>query len=215
MKEKLEEIYQILEEEYGFQRWWPTISNSKRFETIIGAILTQNTSWNNVEKAIKNLDKFNFLRKDALKQLNEEDLAQLIRSSGYFNQKAKKIKKVIEFLDSGKEINRENLLGVWGIGKETADSILLYAYDKPEFVIDSYTKRIFSRMGIVKDNIDYDELKELFTGNIENNIELYKEYHALIVNHGKDICRKNPKCHECCLRKICEYGVNIHQMNLI
>ena len=202
----INEIFDELEEKYGKQNWWPCISNNRRFEIIIGAILTQNTSWTNVEKAIKNLEKFNFLRKDAIKQLNEEELGELIRSSGYYKQKAKKLKKLIEFLDSKKDINRENLLEVWGIGKETADSILLYAYDRPEFVIDSYTKRIFSRIGIVKEDIKYDELKKLLTENIEKNIELYKEYHALIVNHGKNICLKSkPKCNECCLRKICEY----------
>lgn len=203
------EIYNLLEREYGFQHWWPTQSSNKRFEIVIGAILAQNTSWNNVEKAIKNLDKFNFLRRDAIKQLNEKELAQLIKSSGYFNQKAKKIKKLIEFLDSKKEISRENLLQVWGIGKETADSILLYAYDKVEFVIDSYTKRIMGRIGIVEEKVGYDELKKLFTENLENNIELYKEYHALLVKHGKETClKKTPKCEKCCLNKICEYEKN-------
>ena len=207
MKEKFLEIYKKLEGGYGKQNWWPVISSNHRFEIIVGTILTQNTSWTNVEKAIKNLDKFNFLRKDAIKQLNENELGELIRSSGYYKQKAKKLKKIVEFLSSGKEINRENLLEVWGVGKETADSILLYAYDTPEFVIDSYTKRIFSRIGIVKENIEYDELRKLFIESLEKNIELYKEYHALIVKHGKDICLKaKPKCDECCLREICEHG---------
>lgn len=201
-------IYDALEEEYSFQNWWPTISTNRKFEIIIGAILTQNTSWNNVEKAIKNLDKFNFLRKDAIKQLNENELGELIRSSGYYKQKAKKLKKIIEFLDSKKEINRENLLQVWGIGKETADSILLYAYEKPIFVIDAYTKRIFSRIGIVSnENIEYDELQKIFMNNLESNLGLFKEYHALIVKLGKEVClKKKPKCEECCLKEICRFG---------
>ncbi|MBS3151037.1 hypothetical protein J4443_01510 [Candidatus Woesearchaeota archaeon] len=209
MKEKLKEIYDKLEKEYGEQNWWPTISSNKRFEIIIGAILTQNTSWSNVEKAIKNLDKFNFLRKDAIRQLGEEELGQLIKSSGYFKQKAKKLKKIVEFLDSKKEINRENLLQVWGIGNETADSILLYAYDMPVFVIDNYTKRIFSRIGIINEELEYDELQKIFTGNLKNYVGLYKEYHALIVRLGKEICLKmSPKCSGCCLREKCKYEIN-------
>lgn len=208
--EKLKEIFQALEREYEKQNWWPTISANKRFEIITGAVLTQNTSWSNVEKAIKNLDKFNFLRKDAIRQLGEEELGQLVKSSGYFRQKAKKLKNIVEFLDSKKEITRENLLQVWGIGKETADSILLYAYHQPIFVIDNYTKRIFSRIGIVDENIEYDNLQKFFMKNLDNNIELFNEYHALIVKHGKDICRKKPKCKECCLNKICKFGkINI------
>lgn len=208
MKEKLVEIYQRLEQEYGKMNWWPCISNNRRFEIIVGAILTQNTSWTNVEKAIKNLDKFNFLRKDAIKQIGEEELGQLIKSSGYFKQKTKKLKNIVKFLDSKKEINRKNLLEVWGIGKETADSILLYAHDKPTFVIDSYTKRIFSRIGIINDeNIEYDELQKIFINNLESNVELFKEYHALIVKLGKEVClKRNPKCKECCLNKICKFG---------
>ena len=204
---KVNVVFNKLEKEYGKQNWWPTISANKRFEIMVGAILTQNTSWSNVEKAIKNLDKFNFLRKEAIRQLGEEELGQLIKSSGYFKQKAKKLKAVVEFLDSKKDITRENLLQIWGVGKETADSILLYAYDKPTFVIDSYTKRIFSSIGVINKEIDYDELQKIFIKNLENNVELFKEYHALIVKLGKDIClKRNPKCNECCLKEICEYG---------
>ena len=210
----LKSVYTILEKKYGKMNWWPCISNNRRFEVIVGAILTQNTYWTNVEKAIKNLDKFNFLRKDAIKQIGEEELGQLIKSSGYFKQKAKKLKKIVEFLDSKKEINRENLLEVWGIGEETADSILLYAYDKPVFVVDAYTKRIFSRIGVVKENIEYDELQKIFIKNLESNLELFKEYHALIVKLGKEVClKKNPKCEECCLKEICKFGkANIQQI---
>jgi len=208
MKNELINIYQKLEEEYGFQNWWPTISTNRKFEIIIGAILTQNTSWTNVEKAIRNLDKFNFLRKDAIKQLGEKELGQLIKSSGYFRQKSKKLKNFIEFLDSKKEINKENLLEVWGIGKETADSILLYAYEKPIFVIDAYTKRVFSRIGVINnENIEYDEIQKIFMDNLKDDVRLFKEYHALIVKLGKEVClKRNPKCNECCLREICKFG---------
>ncbi len=200
---KINEIYSKLEEEYGKMNWWPTVSNNKRFEICVGAILTQNTNWSNVEKAIKNLDKFNFLRKDAIKQLNEDELGQLIRSSGYFRQKAKKLKAFVDFLDSKKEINRENLLNVWGIGKETADSILLYAYDKPVFVIDAYTMRVMRRLGF--EFSDYDELQNKFIENLPEDIKLFNEFHALFVKHGKDICKTKPKCEICCLNKKCKY----------
>ena len=203
---KVKEIFDRLEGKYGKQNWWPCVTNNRRFEVVVGAILTQNTSWNNVEKAIENLDKFNFLRKDAIKQIGEDELGQLIKSSGYFKQKSKKLKKIVEFLDSKKEVNKENLLEVWGIGKETADSVLLYAYEKPIFVIDSYTKRIFSRIGIVNEEIGYDELQDIFMKNLESDLELFKEYHALIVKLGKDVClKRNPKCKECCLKKICRF----------
>jgi len=202
---ELQKIYNKLEEKYGYQEWWPTISSNKKLEIIIGAILTQNTSWSNVEKAIKNLDKFNFLRKEAIKQLNEEDLGNLIKSSGYYKQKAKKLKNIIEFLDSNKEVNRENLLNIWGIGKETADSILLYGYEKPIFVIDAYTIRIMERL--LEEKFDYDNLQNLFMKELPNESKLFNEFHALFVKHGKEICSKNnPKCKECCLKKECKFN---------
>ena len=193
-------LYNKLEREFGKQNWWPTISNNKKFEIIIGAILTQNTSWKNVEKAIKNLEKFNFLNKEAIKQINEEELGQLIKSSGYYKQKAKKLKKFVEF---DGEITRDNLLGIWGIGKETADSILLYAYDKPVFVIDAYTMRIMERLNFRFK--DYDELQEIFIKNLPKDYRLFNEFHALFVRLGKDYCKKKPNCVECCLKKECKY----------
>lgn len=214
---KIKEIYENLENEYEKQGWWPhyqnktfiynsdkPMSSMQRFFIIISAILTQNTSWDNVEKAIKNLDKFNFLRKDAIKQLPEKELAILIKSSGYYNQKAKKIKFIIDFLDSKKEVNRENLLEIWGIGKETADSILLYAYNKPIFVIDAFTTRIMKRLGF--EFKDYDELQKMFMDDLEKDYNLFNEFHALFVKHGKEICKKNnPECGKCCLKKECKF----------
>ena len=192
----INEIFDELEEKYGKQNWWPCISNNRRFEIIIGAILTQNTSWTNVEKAIKNLEKFNFLRKDAIKQLNEEELGELIRSSGYYKQKAKKIKVFVNF--KGK-INRENLLNLWGIGPETADSILAYAYNQKIFVVDTYTKRIFSRLGL-KEN-KYDEIQDLVHHTLSS--KYFNEFHALLVHLAKDHCKTKSKCDGCPLGNIC------------
>ncbi len=199
--DKIKLIYEKLLKKFGKQGWWPTYSSNKRFEIIVGVILTQNTSWKNVEKAIKNLDKFNFLNKKAIKQIKEDELAQLIKSSGYYNQKTRKLKALIEFLDSKKEINRENLLKIWGIGKETADSILLYAYNKPVFVIDAYTKRIMSNLGFKFK--DYDDLQEIFMKNLPKDYKLYNEFHALLVKLGKEYCKKKPNCERCPLKKDC------------
>jgi len=200
---EFKKIYKILFKEYSQRNWWPTISSNKRFEISVGAILTQNTSWSNVEKAIKNLIKNDLLSREAIKRINTKNLAKIIRSSGYHNQKARKLKEFIKFLCSGKEVNRENLLDVWGIGKETADSILLYAYNKPIFVIDAYTKRIINRIGFKEQS--YDELQNLFANNLDKNVNLFKEYHALLVEHGKNICKKKPLCEKCCLNKKCNY----------
>ena len=167
----------------------------------MGAILTQNTSWKNVEKAILNLKKNNLLNKEKLEKINIKKLANLIKSSGYHNQKAKKIKEFIKFLNSKKKITRENLLTVWGIGPETADSILLYAYNKPYFVIDAYTKRIMNKLGY-KENT-YEKLQELFHKNLPRNYKLYNEFHALFVRLAKENCKTNPLCNNCPLNKNC------------
>src|SRR3989344_7436171 len=154
---ELLEFYNQLLKKHGKRGWWPMFDGrefayknkdyilpdeKQKFIICLSAILTQNTSWNNVEKAVINLHKHGLLEKNKLSKVPVEKLAALIKSSGYFNQKARKIKELIKFLDSGKEITRENLLDVWGIGKETADSMLLYAYNKPYFVVDNYTKRL-------------------------------------------------------------------------
>lgn len=217
------EIYKALLKIYSHQGWWPLFNNKtdkieyhqgdysypknnvQRFEICMGAILTQNTSWKNAEKALKNLRKHKLLTKEKLKQIDNKKLAELIKSSGYNNQKAKKIKEFIKFLDSKKEINRENLLSIWGIGKETSDSILLYACNQPIFVIDSYTKRIFSRLGFCKENINYDELQNLIHNNLEKNYKLFNEYHALIVEHAKRFCRKKPLCNNCPIKTNCKH----------
>ncbi len=173
---KIEKIRQTLFEYYGSLNWWPA---ETPFEVCVGAILTQNTAWSNVEKAIENLKKENLLTCEAICNADINFLAELIKPSGYFNQKAKKLKAFCKFLKEEFNCNldsffnsasieklREKLLSIWGIGKETADSILLYAGEKPVFVVDAYTKRIFSRHGISEENIDYDELKSIVEASI-------------------------------------------------
>ena len=181
-------LYNNLLKKYGKQNWWPVQNkNNAKLEICIGAILTQNTLWKNVEKVIKVLNEKNLIDKKRLSKIPIKKLALLIRSSGYHNQKARKIKELIKFLNSNKKVNRENLLSIWGIGKETADSILLYAYNKPYFVIDAYTKKIFSKLGYCKENVSYDELQNLITSKIPKNVGLYKEFHALLVRYGKTL----------------------------
>lgn len=212
---KLMDIYSLLYNNYGPQGWWPlhgkyssktSLTEEEKFEICLGAVLTQNTSWKNVEKALENLRKNKLLNKDKLRKIKAERLAELIKSSGYNNQKAKKIKKFIKFLDSRQEITRENLLKVWGVGGETADSILLYAYSRPHFVIDSYTKRVMSRVGICDENIKYVSLQEVFNKNLKQDVDLFKEYHALIVEHAKRFCKKKPECENCPVKNECSYS---------
>jgi len=213
------QIYNILYKNYGAQGWWPVtnkesekptykkrrkLSANQRFEIIIGAILTQNTAWKNVEKTIIELNKKKLLDMKKIKALPGKKLGKIIKSSGYYNQKAKKIKAIIKFLESKKEINRENLLTIWGIGPETADSILLYAYNKPFFIIDAYTKRIFSRLGLINKKRSYNELQKIFHESLPRDAELFKEYHALIVEHAKRYCRIKPLCETCILKKECD-----------
>ena len=206
-------IYKLLLKEYGEQGWWQydfvynkNFKNKERteeekFEIVIGAILTQNTAWSNVEKTFKILKNNKILSRKKLEELNIEEIAKLIKPAGYYNQKARKIK---EFLKFNKEINRENLLEIWGFGPETVDSILLYAYNKPIFVIDSYTKRIFFRIGLYSKDISYNELQDLFYKNLKKDYKIFNEYHALIVEHAKQHCNSKPKCAGCCLNEVCK-----------
>jgi len=204
-KKMLIKIYELLLKHFGKQNWWPVVNKkNKRFEIIVGAILTQNTAWKNVEKAINNLYKNNAFSRKAILEMPIEKLEDIIKPSGYYKQKAKKLKEIAKL--KGK-ITRERLLKVWGIGKETCDAILLYAYDKPVFVIDAYTQRIFSRLGFKK--LDYDSLQNLFEENIPKDIEIYKEYHALLDELAKNYCKKkNPLCYKCPISKFCEFQKN-------
>jgi endonuclease III related protein len=201
------ELYYKLNRAFGPQNWWP---GDTAFEIAVGAILTQNTSWSNVEKAIQNLKRHRVLSSKALHEMPVGKLADLVRPAGYFNIKAQRLKSFIGFLinaygGSMKKMKkeemhtiREKLMGIKGIGPETADSILLYALEKPSFVIDAYTKRVLSRHGILEDGRNYNEFQELFHGSLKRDVPLYNEYHALFVKLGKTYCRKhNEKCAEC------------------
>lgn len=170
------------------------------------AILTQNTSWKNVEKAIFNLKQHNALSPKTANELDTKTFASAIRPAGYFNQKTKKLKIFTEFYmkQKGKTPTRYQLLVLWGIGPETADSILLYAYKVPTFVVDAYTKRIFGRIGIIKKDSTYDKIKNLFELNLSPEYIIYNEYHALIVEHAKRFCKTKPDCNNCPLREICK-----------
>lgn len=208
--ESLLEIYNRLYGFYGPQHWWP---GDTPFEIAVGAILTQNTNWANVEKAIDNLKAANALNPKRLMEMPVEKLALLIRPAGYFNIKAKRLKAFIEFLmnnykGSMKKMRRDEtdslrkkLLLINGIGPETADSILLYALDKPLFVIDAYTRRVLSRHGIMDFNAPYDEYQRLFHEELDEDVSLFNEYHALFVKVGKEFCRPEPRCNDCPLNQ--------------
>ncbi|OGI15013.1 endonuclease [Candidatus Micrarchaeota archaeon RBG_16_49_10] len=209
-------IYNDLYQHFGSQHWWPA---QTPFEVIVGAILTQQTSWNNVEKAIVNLKREKILDPKKLREIESEKLETLIKPSGYYRQKTKKLKNFMGFLferHGGKleelfgqsiEQIRMELLSVKGIGKETADSIILYAANKPTFVIDAYTVRAFNRIGVTKEK-DYESLKKFFEDNLPKDVNLFNEYHALIVALGKNYCRTNPICGKCPLRERCDYALH-------
>jgi len=207
MKRRLNRIFLKLYSAFGPQHWWPADSS---FEVIVGAILTQNTSWANVEKAIVRLKEKKLLDARKLLMLSANKLAVLIKSAGYYNVKAARLKNFIIFFfaiyagnikhmgSQNLMILRKQLLTVKGIGPETADSILLYAFDKPVFVIDAYTKRIFSRHRLFTEDVAYEQAQDIFMRNLKSNARLFNEYHALLVKLGKNYCRKqNPKCEIC------------------
>lgn len=204
-------VYDALYAAFGPQHWWP---GETPFEVIVGAILTQNTAWTNVEKAIANLKGARVLTPAAMRGVDEKDLAALIRPAGYFNIKARRLRAFLDYLfkrhdgdldamfASGLKQLRHELLEVKGIGPETADSILLYAANLPTFVVDAYTKRIFSRHGCFGEDATYHEVQEYFVGRLSQDVALYNEYHALIVKVGKDFCRPStPDCEQCPMMK--------------
>ena len=195
---EVEAAYRSLLESYGRQGWWPA---DTAYEVVVGAILTQNTNWKNVDKALANLIGKNKLSRAAIKKLSTKELSILIKPAGYYNQKAKKLKKFVSY--NGK-VTRVTLLSIWGIGPETADSILLYAYNRPYFVVDAYTKRIFSRLGLIKTD-DYEKIREYFESKLPKSIEVYKEFHALIVELAKRYCKRKPLCKECPLAGMCSH----------
>lgn len=198
---------------YGAQGWWPA---ETRCEIIVGAVLTQNAAWRNVEYALANLRAAGGLDLGAIVDLPDDRLGELIRPSGYYNVKAKRLKAVCRHvLDAGgidalAEVPtgelRAGLLAVNGIGRETADDIVLYAFHRPVFVIDAYTRRIFARLGIVDGREGYEELRGAFERALGPKVAVYQEYHGLIVRHAKEACGTRPSCDGCCLQRRCPVG---------
>ena len=214
--EKIREFYSALASAYGPQRWWPAPTP---FEVCIGAILTQNTSWGNVERALANLKQAGVLSPEALWALPAEELAELIRPAGYYRLKAGRLRNFLDLVVNGyggslerlfelpTDQLREEVLGVNGIGPETADSIVLYAAGRPTFVVDAYTLRVAFRHGVVDQDCDYGLLQETFAAAFEPDVALFNEYHGLLVQVGKSHCRKRePLCRGCPLERFLEPG---------
>lgn len=219
---RLDRIYNALLKEYCPQHWWPTTTANKQAEVIIGAILTQNTSWKNVEKALASLAAVEMVDFRKIAAAKKDKVARLIRPSGYYNQKAGRIQLFSKYICSnyGGDVRlllrknvaelRIELLQQKGIGPETADSIVLYAAGKPAFVIDAYTKRIFSRMGVCSEGVGYDELQQLIVDSLPTKMRtasVFNEFHALLVELGKNTCVKNnPRCIGCPVAGMCCFG---------
>jgi len=214
------EIHRRLYGYHGPQHWWP---GDTPWEVMVGAVLTQNTAWVNVEKALSNLKRAGALAPGALRQLADEELATLIRPSGYYRAKARKLKALAEFVggygddlavlfSEGTPALRERLLNVHGIGDETADSILLYAARRPVFVVDAYTRRIFSRLGLGPGGDSYSGWQGFFMENLPHRETRFNEYHALLVRHGKELCRKDPRCAPCPVKDICAFFLSQNRL---
>ena len=215
----MQQVYRRLYAAYGPQHWWP---GDTPFEVVVGAILTQAAAWTNVEKAIGRLKAEGALSPRPIRQMSLDRLAELVRASGYFNAKARKLKAFCQHLGDrygdaldalfasrqvGTPTLREELLSLYGIGEETADSIVLYAAGKPAFVIDAYTRRILGRLGLRPESESYGAYQALFTAHLPADAALYNEYHALLVRHGKETCVKRAtRCGSCCLADLCLYA---------
>lgn len=209
-KQRLQKTFQSLASCYGPQHWWPADSP---FEIMVGAVLTQNTAWLNVERAIQNLIEKDHLSAERLVRSRHDHLARWLQPAGYFNVKATRLKNFCQwYLNAGsftalKKLNTEtlrlSLLTVNGVGPETADDILLYAFERPVFVIDAYTRRFFARLGFIQGNEDYDQLRLAIEAALGPDVPLFNEYHALIVRHAKEACRVKPRCSGCVLVKTC------------
>ncbi len=217
-------IYQILHDAYGDSGWWPLLKNIdskwvsvyskeisnkikneyEQLEIALGAILTQNTTWNNAQKALINLKVNGLIDIDNIISTDNGIIADLIKSSGYYNQKTLKIKEYARFIRNSGSINRSSLLTIKGIGPETADDILLYGFDQPFFVVDAYTKRLFVRLGIINDGkSSYDLIQTIVQKEI-NDLYILKDFHGLIVTHAKKHCRSKPDCIGCPFFEICK-----------
>ena len=216
---QLKAVFRVLYKAYGPQYWWP---GDTPFEVLVGAVLTQNTAWTNVEKAIANLKRERILTFSSMLNVAPENLASLIRPSGYFNIKTKRLRHLILFIHTQYAGSlskmfaadparlRQQLLEVYGIGPETADAILLYAGGKPFFVVDAYTKRIFSRQGFISGNADYRSVQGLFMDNLPHDTRFFNEFHALIVRIGKEHCKKKrPLCSDCPIWRQCRRRVPV------
>ncbi len=213
---RLMRVYRHLYDTYGPQHWWP---GETPFEVCIGAILTQAASWGNVEKGLANLKNAGVFSARALRETPQEDLARLLYPCGYYNAKARKVKAFVEhlgarygddlgaFLARPAEALRDELLGIHGIGEETADDIVLYAAGQPSFVVDAYTRRLLARLGLADETWAYGRLRALFMDALPRDAALFNEYHALIVRHGKERCRKRePLCGGCPVFSVCPFG---------
>ena len=234
--------YRRLLERYGPQGWWPTtmtaatepryhpgdgprqLSAEERWEVVVGAILTQNTSWAGAAESISALQKRSSLQPERLARMSLSVLSRSIRPSRYHNQKARRLHDLASYVlrlydgsidaflgcepHKSDEQLREELLSLDGIGPETADSILLYGAQRSAFVVDAYTKRICSRLGLVEADVAYDELQVLFVDSLKADVQTFNEYHALLVRHAVEHCRIKPGCEGCCLRSSCDYGKN-------
>ncbi len=226
-------LYSRLLAAYGAQGWWPLPSRAGRpgfdsrgyhpgshawprseqgrFEIVLGAVLTQNTAWTNAERALESLRRAGLTAPGSILDTPVNRLARLIRCSGYFNQKAKKLKAAVRLFSVPGSLaprsapSRDELLALWGVGRETADSILLYAFGQPVFVVDAYTRRILTRLGIIAGNESYDQIQEVFHRGLPRRAELYNEMHALIVEHAKKHCRSRPECPGCPVSRSCRY----------
>ena len=209
----LRDLYDALRGIYGEQPWWPAES---AFEVVVGAVLTQNAAWSNVEKAIGRLKAAGVMSLPAMLDIDHEALAELIRPSGYYDIKARRLRNLCTFLSTeggleafGKRVlkdQREGLLRVNGVGPETADDILLYALDRPVFVIDTYTRRLLQRYGLARGDEGYEVLRSGFEQALDSDVYLYQQYHALIVMHAKAVCHKAPRCLSCSLATDCPTG---------
>ena len=215
MNRTLWDVYQRLFETLGPQQWWPA---KTPFEVMVGAILVQNTSWRNAVRGIESLEQEGPLDARLLYRLPEEELAELLRPAGYYRIKARRLRNLLRlvmeqyesdvdtFLAEDPTVLREKLLGVNGVGPETADSIMLYAAGHPTFVVDKYTHRILARHGWIGYEADYYEMKELFESSLPADAKLFNEYHALLVRVGNEFCRTQPKCENCPLREMLPDG---------
>ena len=217
ISQTLNNIYHQLIDHYGPQHWWPA---QEPFEVMVGAILTQSAAWTNVEKAIANLKATEALSPEPLRRVTLSEIAMLIRPCGYYNAKAFKLKSLANWLGeyykddldrlfaNDTDHLRQQLLSIHGVGPETADSIILYAANKPVFVIDAYTRRIVGRIGLTPDSNSYAAYQSFFMNNLPTDVGLFNEYHALLVCLAKNVCRSRPLCQQCCLDNMCRFSEN-------